>query len=176
MDLMISIVVPHTGGASNCIRGHFYSLQHNEWKELWNTGVWQWQFPPTPDASMTPGLLGSHQVSYCSNDSVNALLEDHLKKYRLIKRNPDHSIEYESRYPFDYDEMDSLSALYNQQELILKRFKPVSIDKKLYLQDMKNKNIFYGNVTREKANANWVYLFPYDDMAEMFVVRRYYTK
>lgn len=169
-------VVPHQGGASNCVHGYFYTLKKNEWKVLWSTGVWQWQFPPTPDAAMAPGLFGSFAVEYSTTDSINNALEDQLKKYRFIKRHADRSIEYECRNPLDYDEMDSLANLYGQQEGILKRFKPVTIDKKIYLQDLKNKNTFYGNVTREKANESWIYLFPYDDMAEMFVVRKYYKK
>lgn len=168
-------IVPHNGGASNCVQGFFYTLKNNEWKNIWSIGIWQWQFPPTPHASMAPGLFGSSDVYY-PHDSINRILEDELSKYRFIKQYPDQSIEYECRYPLDYFEMDSLSALYGQQEFILKRFKPVTIDKKTYLQDRIHTNTCYGNVTREKVQGHWVYSFPYDDMAEMFVVRRYYTK
>ena len=115
-------VVPHIGGASNCIRGHFYTLKNNAWEELWNTGVWQWQFPPTPDATIMSVLFGNFDVGYCTNDSTNWLLEDTLKKYRFVKRNPNYSIEYECRNSLDYYEMDSLYEIYGEHEAILKRF------------------------------------------------------
>ena len=171
-------VVPHTGGASNCISGYFYTWKNNTWKKLWSVPVWQWQFPATPDASMIHGLFGSFDVDYATNDSVNTILEDSLKKYHFVTRYKDHSIEYECRNPLnmDYNDMDSLSALDNQQEVLLKMFKPVAIDNKLYLQDLKNKNTFYGNVTSLKVNKKWIYIFPYDDLADMFTVRIYYKK
>ena len=169
-------VVPHHGGASNCVSGFIYTLKNNAWKSVSVIYVWQWQLPATPNAAMSHGLFGSFEVGYTSNDSINALLEDQLQHYRFIKRKPDQSIEYECRNPFDSDEIDSLSTIYEQQELIAKRFKPVVLDKKLYLQDRKYTHTFYGNVTKVKADKKWVYIFPYDDYAEMFTVRVYYKK
>jgi hypothetical protein len=169
-------VVPHRGGASNCVSGYIYSLKNKEWKSSSVIHVWQWQFPDTPDAAMSHGLMGSYDVNYTHNDSINHLLEDQLKDYRFIKRNKDQSIEYECRNPFDRDEFDSISKLYGQQELILKRFKPMMLDKKLYLQDRKYPNTFYGNITKQKEGKDWIYIFPFDDYAEMFTVRVYYKK
>lgn len=168
--------VPHRGGASNCVSGFIYTLKDNTWKSTSVIHVWQWQFPDTPDAAMSHGLLGSFEVGYTSNDSINRLLEDQLQHYRFIKHKPDQSIEYECRNPFDIDEIDSLSKVYAQQDFIRKQFKPVFLDKKLYLQDRKHTNTFYGNVTRQKEGKEWIYIFPYDDFAEMFTVRVYYKK
>lgn len=169
-------VLPHRGGASNCVQGFFYTLENKEWKKLWMVPVWQWQFPDTPGAGMTHGLFGSFEVGHSKDDSLHILLENQLHQYSFIKRYPDHSIEYECRNPLDYQEMDSLSELYEQQVLIRKRFKPVTLNNKIYLQDRKKNNTFYGNITRKKINKEWIYLFPYDDMAEMFTVRIYYKK
>lgn len=169
-------VVPHSGGASNCVQGHFYALKDSVWEKLWSIPVWQWQFPDTPEAAMVHGLFGSYDVGHCINDSINSILEYQLKKHHFVKQNLDQSIEYECRNPLDYEEMDSLSERYGQQELILKRFKPVTIDHKLYLQDLKHKNTFYGNVTHVKVAKEWVYLFAYDDPATTFTVRIYYKK
>ncbi|WP_299255246.1 hypothetical protein [uncultured Cytophaga sp.] len=167
-------VVPHRGGASNCVDGNFYTFKNNAWKQLWNIPVWQWQFPPTPNASMQPGLFGSFDVGMVDSDSINHLLENQLKTFHFIKHHPDKSFEYECRNPLDFEYPDD-STEEEEQKYILKRFSPVTIDKKLYLQDLQNKNTYYGNVTHMKSDNQWMYVFPYYDYAEIFLVRKYYN-
>jgi hypothetical protein len=76
---------------------YFYTYENGDWEEIYTTPVWEWQFPPTPSASMIPGLFGNFDYGTTTDAADNAALEAQLKAYRFMKHYPDHSVEFSGR-------------------------------------------------------------------------------
>ncbi|MEI8204740.1 MAG: hypothetical protein WCH34_17105 [Bacteroidota bacterium] len=170
------LVVKQWGDASNLNHAYIYTLEHNEWKEIYAIPVWEWQFPETPSASMIPGLFGNFQFGLTQNDSLDKEIEDTLKAFRFIKYYPDQSIEYSGMNPTPLYDDEKAEKEYNKigdQAYIKKHFQIVYLNDSLYLKDLKNPSIYYKAEEFETTKKKKGILFDIEDPAGMFTTRIY---
>lgn len=165
------LILPQLGDFSNCSTAHFFSLKNGKWLNIFDVGVWEWQFSQTPQASMSPALFGNYNFEYSNNDTVNYELNKALQKYQFIKRYKDNSIEFECRNFYDYDEIDKGFEKYGQQGYMSKYFKKVKFGHKWYFQDLKRPYLYLGNCTEEIVEKERIVICGIETPADMIKVR-----
>ncbi len=161
---------------SNLNHAYIYTFENKCWKEIYSIPVWEWQFPPTPSASMIPGMFGDFQVGITESDSIGKMMEDSLKAFRFITYYPDQSIEFSGMNPIPLYENEKAEKEFNSigdQAYLKKHFKKVYLNNAPYLKDLKNPSIYYKAEEIESSENKKVILFDIEDPAGMFTTRIY---
>ena len=170
------LVVNQWPDMSNLNHAYIYTLEKNNWTEIYAIPVWEWQFPFTPSASMISGMFGNFEYGFTQNDTIDKELEDSLKAFKFITYYPDHSIEYSGMNPFRFYDDEKAEKEFEKigdQAYIKKHFKKVYINDSLYLKENKNPSILYKVEEFIDSDGKNEILFPFDDPAEMVTIRIY---
>ncbi|MFP9115532.1 hypothetical protein ACLI1A_16455 [Flavobacterium sp. RHBU_3] len=168
------LVVKQWDDYTNLNTAYIYSYVDGEWKEIYKASVWEWQFPPTPSASMIPGLFGNFEFGTTDNEEDDALLEQQLKAYRFMSYYPDHSVEFSGRNDvgvWDNDDASAELEEIGQQEYIKKYFAKAVINYSLYVHRKSNNAVYYKCSEEKISKKETVILFPLDDGADMITTR-----
>lgn len=161
---------------SNINHAYIYTLEHNEWKEIFAIPVWEWQFPETPSASMMPGLFGDFQYGITQNDSLDIEIENSLKAFKFINYYPDQSIEYSGMNPIPLYEDEKAEKEFNKigdQAYLKKHFRKVYLNDSLYLKDFLNPSVYYKVEEFDISEKEKGILFDIEDPAGMIITRIY---
>lgn len=168
------LVVEHNTDYSNLNHANIYTFKKGDWQLLWSVPVWEWQFPPTPGATMTPGMFGNYTYASGFSDSLNLKLEQQLKAFRFIQWKTSTFVELETKSPLFYDfylthkeEFEQLGQL----EIIKKYFRRKYFNDTLFLQDIQHPNFYYKATVFVDDNNQEVVYIPLDDPADAIVMR-----
>ncbi len=162
------LVVFQWADYSNTNTAYIYSWQQNEWKELWNFPIWEWQFPTTPSVTMLPSSFGKFTTGAILDDSTNVALEKYLQNFRFIKHLKGNYIELECRNPFEDAVVESASI---DEEYVQKNFRRIMMQDSTYLQARKQPAFYYKAEVISPDNKEKILILPIDDPAASFVVR-----
>lgn len=125
---------------------YIYTYANGQWEEIYTTPIWEWQFPPTPSASMVPGLFGNFDYGTTEDEGDNKALEEQLKAYHFMTFYPDHSVEFTGRNAigvWDNDAASNELEDIGEQEYINKYFKRTILNDSLYLNDIRKPAVYY---------------------------------
>lgn len=170
------LVVRQVSDFSNLNDAEIYTYSHGNWKKIYTIPIWEWQFPPTPNASMIPGLFGDYDFGVVDNDSTDKALEKQLKEFKFIEFYPDNSIEFSGRNPIELWDDDKAKNEYDElgdQKYLRKYYNIVYIKDSLYLRSKMNPSIYYkADESRSEENEK-IILFDIEDPANMVTTRIY---
>lgn len=155
---------------SNINTAYIYTYTDGKWEEIYRIPIWEWQFPPTPSASMIPGLYGNFEFGTTDSEEDDALLEQQLKVYRFMNYYPDHSVEFSGRNDVGILDDDNLSREYEEigdSAYIKKYFIRTVLNDTVYIKRKDNLAIYY-KYSQSEEN---VYPFALGDGAEMVTTR-----
>jgi hypothetical protein len=166
------LVVEQWPDWSNLNQAYIYTFNQNQWQKIYSIPVWEWQFPPTPSATMVPSLFGNFQIGTTRNESSDNQLEKSLKEFKFMKYYNDQTIEFSGRNPFSMseDEENEFEEI-GDQAYIKKYFKKTYIKDSLYLNEKANSAMFYKANESKTAEIGNVIIFEINDFATMFTTR-----
>jgi len=168
------IVVNQWDDFSNGNTAYIYTFNNGKWHEIYTIPVWEWQFPPTPSASMIPGVFGNFDYGTTEDENENAALEEQLKAYRFMMYYPDKSVEFEGRNAIGvYDDDAALEELekIGDRNYLKKYFKSAMLNDSLYFSPIKNLSVYYKAIEGAALQDTNSYLLPLDDSASKITTR-----
>lgn len=168
------LVVVNNADYSNLNHANIYTFKKGAWQLLWSVPVWEWQFPPTPGATMTPGMFGNYSYASGFSDSLNLELEKHLKAFKFIKWKTPTLVELEAQCPFwenFYSNHEEEFERLGQIEFIKKYFSKKYFNDTLFLRDKQHPFFYYKAIVFEDDNNQEVVYIPLDDPASSIIMR-----
>jgi hypothetical protein len=170
------MLVNQWGDYSNCNSAHFYTYENGEWEEIYTTPVWEWQFPPTPFASMAPGLFGNFDYGTIEDFADNVSMEGELKAFRFVNHYPDHSIEFNGMNDIGVNSDDAAGKELEEIgdfEYLEKYFTNTILNDSAYFGRKDNPSIYYKAAKYTTTDNTAIYMLPLDDGASDVTTRIY---
>jgi hypothetical protein len=168
------MLVNQWGDFSNCNSAHFYTYANGEWEEIYTTPIWEWQFPPTPFASMSPGLFGNFDYGTIEDFADNIAMEEELKAFRFVTHYPDHSVEFNGMNDIGLNDDDKASAELEETgdiAFMKKYFKSVRLNDSLYFRRIDNPSVYYKGMVGASPEDFTIVSLPLDDPASDVTTR-----
>ncbi|MFN8416804.1 MAG: hypothetical protein U0U66_10795 [Cytophagaceae bacterium] len=158
------LVVKQHADYSNLNHAYIYTFKKGAWQLLWAIPVREWQFPPTPGATMTPGMFGNYSYESGFSDSLNLKLEQQLKTFRFIQWKTSTLVELEAMAPLYetyYEKHEKEFELLGEEGFIKKYFTEKYFNDTLYLKDKQHPYFYYQAARIEWENRE-VVCIPFD--------------
>jgi len=97
-DISFVESLPQQSSMNHCM---IISFKKGKWEEIYRFAVYEWEFPPLPDAGKTYGLFGMDgSYTTANNDSINQLLQEQFDAFPgLIKKLRSGNVEISTRTP-----------------------------------------------------------------------------
>lgn len=168
------LVVRQWDDYSNINTAVVYTLINSTWQQIYSTGVWEWQFPPTPAATMAPGPFGSFNILFTNNSEADTALEKQLKAFTYMCYYPDGSVEFSGRNEIDIIHSDVIKREFeelDEQSFLKRYFSKVRLNDSLYLKRKDNPAIYYKTHEFLRSANDTVIMFPLDDSGDMLTTR-----
>lgn len=153
---------------------YFYTYTGGNWEKIYTTPVWEWQFPPTPSASMVSGLFGNFEYGTVDDEADNKALEEQLKAYHFMTYYPDHSVEFNGRNAIGVWDVDIAAKELEDigdRAYLKKYFKSAVLNDSLYFNRINNSAIYYKAQQGASLEDTTSYLLPLDDGANGVTTR-----